>query len=79
MKLLTWANPAEHPRARRVCKRRVERRIGGSSLLPLKAARDRAAAHHTQRVALVGRGPAAQVVVYFLIFAILSFSVSILF
>jgi hypothetical protein len=41
--------------------------VGGwSSVTPLKAARGKAAAHHAQRVALVGRGPAAQVVVYFL-------------
>jgi hypothetical protein len=37
----------------------------GSSFSPPKAARDSAAAHHAQRVAPVGRGPAAQVVVYF--------------
>jgi hypothetical protein len=46
----------------------------GSFFTPPKAARGSAAAHHAQRVALVGRGPAVQVVVFFRCFI---FSVSI--
>jgi hypothetical protein len=45
----------------------------GSSFTPPKAARGSEAAHHVQRVALVGRGPAAQVVVFFSLFYLFCF------
>jgi hypothetical protein len=47
--------------------------MAGSSFTPPKAARGSAAAHHAQRVALVGRGPAVQVVVFFSLFYLFCF------